>query len=69
MTFLFWDLLLPVWNGDLASHKSVPMSTVAMVRLCPCSSLTNPWQRNTFTSCKGMEEDSVQGLGDGNEMK
>lgn len=26
LIFLFWDLLLPVWNWDLGSHKTVPVS-------------------------------------------
>lgn len=44
LTFLFWVLLLPVLNGDLASHKIIPTSTVASVKLCPGSSLINFWQ-------------------------
>jgi len=69
LTFLFWDLLLPVWNGNLTSHKTVPVSAMAVDRLCPSSSLTNPWQHNVFASCKGLEEHSVQGSGDENEVK
>lgn len=49
LTLLFWDLLLPVWNGNLASPETAPSNTGAI-------------------DCKVLEEDSVQGLGDENEV-
>lgn len=66
LTFLFWVLLLPVLNRDLASHKNHPHKYCGYCQIV--SWIFSNKFLTTCLCCRGLEEDCVEGLGDEKEM-